>query len=154
MPTKPDAFLGDLMGKNSKANRYAAIATVFGFIGALIFMPVLINRMLADGHWIVALLVLVFVVVRWIRHCRTGNWRQLQHLVFDARFGKPTTVIILFAVMSLALFDMSWAHGRLHSPWEWAIAFNILVSLAYAVLIQILAKVYRPVASPQDSTSN
>jgi RNA polymerase sigma factor (sigma-70 family) len=151
---KPDEFVGDLMGKTSKANQYAAIAMVFGFVGALIFMPIFINRMLAAGHWIVALLVLVWVVVRWIRHWRTGNWRQLPRLIFDARFGKLAKIIILFAVMSLALFDLSWARGRLLPSWEWAIAFNILVALAYAVLIQILAKVYRPIAVRQDSTSN
>jgi RNA polymerase sigma factor (sigma-70 family) len=153
-PANPDDFLGDLMGKTSKANRYAAIAMVFGFVGALIFMPIFINRMLAGGHWIVALLVLVWVVVRWIRHWRTGYWRQLPRLIFDAQFGKLAKIIILFAVMSLALFDLSWACGRLHPSWEWAIAFNILVALAYAVLIQILAKGYRPIAVRQDSTSN
>jgi hypothetical protein len=153
-PANPDDFLGDLMGKTAKANRYAAIAMVFGFVGALIFMPIFINRMLAGGHWIAALLVLVWVVVRWIRHWRTGYWRQLPRLIFDAQFGKLAKIIIFFAVMSLALFNLSWARGRLHPSWEWAIAFNILVALAYAVLIQILAKVYRPIAVRQDSTSN
>jgi hypothetical protein len=153
-PAKPDAFVGDLMGKTSKANRYAAIAMVFGFVGALIIMPIIINRMLAAGHWIMALLVLVWVVVRWIRHWRTGNWRQLPRLVFDARFGTLTKPIIFFAVMSVVLFDLSWAHGRLIPSWEWAIAFHILVVLAYAVLILILAKAYRPLAARQDSVSN
>jgi hypothetical protein len=153
-PAKPDEFLGDLMGKTSKANRYAAIAMVFGFVGALIVMPIFINRMLAGGHWVVALLGLAWVVVRWIRHLQTGNWRQLPRLVFDARFGRLAKIIVFFAVMSFVLFDLSWAHGRLLPSWEWAIAFHILVAMAYAVLILILAKAYRPLAARQDSASN
>jgi RNA polymerase sigma factor (sigma-70 family) len=153
-PGEPHEFLGDLMGQTSKATRYAAIAMVFGFVGALIFMPILINRMLADGHWIVALLVLAWVVVRWIRHWRSGNWRQLSRRVFNAQFGNPAKYIVFFAVMSLVLFDLSWAHGRLLPSWEWAIAFHILVALAYAVLIQTLANAFRPLAAQQDSPSN
>ena len=146
-PAKSGEFLGDLMGKTSKANRYAAIAMVFGFAGALVVLPLFINRMLAKGHWVLALLVLAWVVVRWIHHWRTGNWRQLPRLVFDARFGRLAKIIVFFAVMSFALFDLSWANGRLLPSWEWAIAFHILVAMAYTVLILILAKAYRPLAA-------
>lgn len=55
--------------------------------------------------------------------------------------------------MSLLIFDLSWARGRLHPSYEWAIGFNILVVLAYAALIKILAQVYPPLAAPPGSTS-
>ena len=139
-PTKPDELLGDLMGKTSKANRYAAIAALFGLVGCLIFTPIIMKRMLAGGHWIAALLFLAwggFACFRWIR-----NWRQRPRVIFDTRFGMLAKIMVFCAAMSLLLFDLSWARGRLQPSYEWAIAFNILVVLAYAVLIKILAQVH------------
>jgi hypothetical protein len=153
-PSKPRKFLGDLMGKTSKVNRYAAIAMALGFVGALIFMPIFINWSLAAGHWIVALLVLAWVVVGWIRHWRTRGWRQISRLVVDARFGTYAKAIAFCAVMSVLLFDLSWARGRLLPSWECAIAFHLLVALAYAVLMIKFAKAYGPIAAWQEWPSN
>jgi len=150
-PTKPAGLLADLLDKTSKANRYAAIAAVFGLVACILFTATLMMRTIAGGHWIAALLILLWggsASFRWIR-----NWRQRPRLVFDARFGKLAKIMIVFAVMSLFIFDGSWMRGRLPLSYEWAIAFNILVMLAYAVLIKILAKVHRPLAAPPESTS-
>jgi hypothetical protein len=141
-----------MIGQTSKANRYAAMAAVFGLVGCLIFTPILMKRMLAGGHWIAALLFLVwggFASFRWIR-----NWRQRPRLVFDARFGKLAKTMVFYAVMSLLLFDLSWARGRLHLSYECAIGFNVLVVLAYAGLMKILARVHCEPAIPPDSSSN
>ncbi len=149
--TGPAGLLADLSDKTSKANRYAAIAAVFGLVGCIIFTATLMMRMMAGGRWIAGLLILLwygFASFRWIR-----NWQQRPRRVFDARFGKLAKTMVFCAVMSLLLFDLSWARGRLHPSYEWAIAFNILVVLVYAVLIKILAQVNRPRAAPPDSTS-
>jgi hypothetical protein len=74
-----------------------------------------------------------FASFGWIR-----NWRQRPRRVFDARFGKLAIPMAFCAVMSLLLFDLSWACGRLHLSYEWAIGFNVLVLLAYAGLVKIL----------------
>jgi hypothetical protein len=150
-PTGAAELLGDLRDKTSKANRYAAMAAVFGLAACILFATILMKRMMAGGHWTAALLILLwfgFASFRWIR-----NWRQRPRLVFDARFGTLAKIMVFCAVMSLLPFDLSWARGRLHPSCEWAIAFNILMVLAYAVLIKILAQVHRPLAAPPDSTS-
>jgi hypothetical protein len=150
-PTKPAGLLADLSDKTSKANRYAAMAAVFGLVACILFAAALMKRMMAGGHWIAALLILLwygFASFRWIR-----NWRKRPRLIFDARFGKLAKIMVVFAAMSLLLFDVSWARGRLPLSHEWAIAFNILIVLAYALVIKILAQVHRPIAVPPDSTS-
>lgn len=152
IPTKPAGLLADLSDKTSKANSYAAIAAVFGLVGCILITATLMMRTMAGGHWIAALLILLWSVsasFRWIR-----NWRQRPRLVFDARFGTLAKTMIFFAAMSLLLFDLSWARGRLHPSYEWAIAFNIVVVLAYAVLIKILAHVHLPLPARSGSTSS
>ena len=60
--------------------------------------------------------------------------------------------MVFYAVMSLVLFDLSWAVGRLHLSCEWAIGFNVLVVLTYAGLIRILARVHGEPATPPGSS--
>jgi RNA polymerase sigma factor (sigma-70 family) len=148
-PTGPAELLHDLMDKTSKSNRYAALAAVFGLATSTFFGAALMNQKLASGHWIAALLVLLWfgsASFRWIR-----NWRLRPRLVFDERFGTLAKIMVFCAFMSLLAFDLSWARGRLHPTHEWAIAFNILMVLAYAVLIKILAHLHRPSAAEPDS---
>ena len=143
--TGPHQLLGDLRDKTSKANRYAAMAAVFGLVACILFTATLMKRMMTGGHWMAALLILLwfgFASFRWIR-----NWRKRPRLVFDARFGKLAKIMVFFAVMSLVIFDLSWARGRLPLAHEWAIACNVLTVLAYAVLIKILAQVHREPAA-------
>jgi hypothetical protein len=150
-PTGPAELLGDLKDKTTKANRYAAMAAVSGLVGSIIFATAFRKRMIGGGHWIAAQLILLWfgsASFRWIR-----NWRQRPRFVFDARFGTLAKMTVLCAVMSLLVFDLSWARGRLHPSSEWAIAFNILIMLAYAALIKILALVYRALAAAPDSPS-
>lgn len=153
-PNEPGSLLHDLLGRNLKANQHAAIATVFSFLGTLIVLPIFISRILAGGHWIVALLVLAWTVVRWTRHFQTRHWRQLSRLTFDVRFGRLAKIIVLFAVMSLAIFNLSWFCGRLLPSYEWAITFNLLVVLSYTLLTIIVAKAFRPIVAPQDLAAN
>jgi RNA polymerase sigma factor (sigma-70 family) len=151
-PTGPAELFGDLMSKTSKSNRYAANAAVFGLATSFLFGAALVKQMLAGEHWIAALLILLwfgFASFRWIR-----NWRQRPRAIFDARFGRLANIMVVCAVMSLLAFDLSWARGRMHCSSEWAIAFNILMVLAYAVLIKILAQVYRRLAAAPHSSLN
>jgi hypothetical protein len=150
-PIGPAELLGDLMDKTSKSNRHAAMAAVFGLATSILFGAALMKRVLGGEHWIMGPLILLwfgFASFRWSR-----NWRQRPRLVFDARFGTLAKTMVFCAVMSLLIFDLSWARGRLHSSSQWAIGFNMLMVLAYAVLIKILARVHRPIGVPPASTS-
>jgi hypothetical protein len=149
--TRPAELLAGLIDKTSKANRYAAIAAVFGLLTCVIVTATLMMRAMAGGHWIAVLLILLwggFASFRWLR-----NWRQTPRRIFDARFGKLVKFVGCYGVFTLLLIDLSWARGRLPLTSEWAIAFNIAVVLAYAALIGVVARLHRQPAAPPNSTS-
>jgi RNA polymerase sigma factor (sigma-70 family) len=138
---KPAGLLADLSDTNSKANRYSAIAAVFGLVGCILFNGTLMTRALSGGQWMVALLILLwfgFVSFRWIR-----NWRRRSRLVFDARFGTLVKVVCFWGVLTLLILDFSWARGRLPQSNPGAIGSNIAVVLVYAGLIGVLARLHR-----------
>lgn len=144
-------LLEDLRDSTSKANRYAAIAALFGLVACVIFTATLMWRAMSSGYWIASMLILLWFGVaslRWI--C---NWRHRPRFVFDLQFGSVMKPVVFFAMMSLVLFDLSWARGRLPLSLEWTIVINLLVVLIYALLLRFLARVHRPIGTPAGTTS-
>jgi hypothetical protein len=149
-PTESAGLLADLADTTSKANRYSAIAAVFGLVGCILFAATLIVRTMASGHWAAALGILFwfgFASFRWIR-----NWRQRPLFIFDGSFAKVVKIVGFWAVLSLVLLDLSWARGRLPQSNLGAIGSNIAVVLVYAGLIGVLARWHRHPPAPPHST--
>jgi len=147
-PANSDAFLSDLTGRSSKANRYAALAALFGLATSVLLAVTWGIQMMAAGRWIIALLVLgwgAHASFRWLR-----GWRQRPRQIFDARLSNLMKPVIFCAVLSLFAFDLSWAQGRIQPSWEWAITFNILVAVVYAVLLKVFATTNPPLP-PRES---
>ena len=136
--TKADELLGDLLGKSSKADSFAALSAIFGFVGCLVLIPLLVKWLLANGYWTVAALLLIwggFNCFLWLR-----NWRQRPRRIFDARFGKIVGSTVFLALLSLVFFDLLWVRGLLQFSGEWCLVINLAIVAAYAALIKVLAR--------------
>src|SRR3954462_10921550 len=135
-------LLDDLTGKNSKGASYSAKAAVFGLLGCITITITVMTRLVSGGHWVGALLVLVWSVCasrRWIR-----KWKERRPLlVFDSRFSTVAKFVSCFGVFTLLLLDVSWARGRLPQTDLGAVVSNLVVVLSYAGLLGGLARWYR-----------
>jgi len=140
--TSTKELLADLKGRTSKANSYAALAAVLGLASCLVGTTVMMVWTVTSGHGVWAL----FFLALGAHGCwwSLRRWRGTPRLVFDPRLTTLVKFVLFFCAGTLLVIDLSWARGRLPLPAPWAIGVNLLVILAYALLIGILARYHHP----------
>jgi hypothetical protein len=133
---------GDLKGRTSKANSYAAFAAVLGLASCLVGTAVMMVWTFTSGHGVWAF----FFLALGVHGCwwSVRRWRDMPRLVLDPRLTTLVKFVLFFCVGTLLIADLSWARGRLPLPGLWAIGFNLLVIVVYALLIWILARFHHP----------
>jgi hypothetical protein len=135
-PNGPEVLADDLAGKSTRANQYAALSVICGIIGCVEVTWLLAKRAIASHYWIVVPLLLVWSASACYRGLH--NWRRRYRLVFDPRMRWLIVSPMAMAMMSLGLFDLCWASGRLHMNTTVCLIINLSALLAYAGLIKLL----------------
>lgn len=133
-------LLANLPEKAAQTSSYMTKAAACSLVACIIATAYLLNWTIAGGYWVASLFVLLWAAFALFR---TRNGLRWSRIVSYARFMTSVKTVVYFGLLTLLLFDLCWARGRLTLSAESAIGFNALVVLAYAALSGIFGWLYR-----------